>query len=214
MAASLEKAVSLLQTLYDTKFNWGYVRPDGKTYSLRREVGIFLDSIKEPKMQVKVKKLFPNAQLPVYSSNGAAGFDLFAHNVSGDSDPFKYEEQGMIVSGWQSIISKDNGCPSRMFGTGLSIEVPKGHVLLVFSRSGMGVKHGITLVNSVGVIDSDYRGEVCVPLINQSDKQYIVRMGDRIAQGIIIPYPEVEFIESEELSETDRGVNGHGSTGV
>ena len=137
-------------------------------------------------LKVKVKKLNEDAILPTYATPGAAAFDLYANNMDGD-----------------------------VIGTGLSFEIPEGHVMRVYSRSGHGFKYGVTLANSVGVIDSDYRGEVKVRLICNTIRQpeLVVRVGDRIAQAIIEPIPRVEFELADELSETERGSGGFGSTG-
>jgi len=136
-------------------------------------------------MQVKVEKLYASAQLPVYGSAGAACFDLYAHNDRGDG----------------------------VFGTGLAFEVPEGHVMLIYSRSGHGFKHGIRLANCVGVIDSDYRGEVVVKLHHDRGGFLPLLCGERIAQAMIVPVDRVTFVESDELSGTERGAGGFGSTG-
>lgn len=141
-------------------------------------------------INIKVKKLNPDAQLPIYATPGSACFDL--HSTV----------YGLIPR-----------LGSYSFGTGLAFEIPKDHVMLVFSRSGDGFKHGVRLSNCVGVIDSDYRGEVKVKL-RADEELKIVCKGDRIAQGIVLPIPLVMFEEAEELSDTDRGENGFGSTGV
>jgi len=134
-------------------------------------------------MKVKIRKLHPNAVIPTYATDGSGAFDLTA-------------------------ISKQG----QVYGTGLTIEVPKGHVLYVYSRSGMGFKDGIRLANAVGIVDSDYRGEVMVKLQSDTGNPY-PSSGDRIAQGIIMKVPHIEFEEVEELSDTQRGVNGFGSSG-
>src|SRR5690606_29317518 len=100
--------------------------------------------------------------------------------------------------------------------TGLSFEIPEGHVMLIFSRSGHGFKNNIRLANCVGVIDADYRGEVMVKLTHDrrfGDFDFPVEPGDRIAQVMVIPFPRVTFEEVEELSSTERGEGGFGSTG-
>lgn len=150
-------------------------------------------------MKVKVKKLYPDAQLPTYATDGSAAFDIYAYIP---------EKQSIIASGMYNTYS-----------TGLSFEIPEGHVLLIYSRSGHGFNHNIRLSNSVGVFDADYRGELKVKLINDSHhhadyyKALKISHGDRIAQGIIMPYPKVEFEEVDSLSETVRGIGGFGSTG-
>jgi len=162
-------------------------------------------------LRLKIKKLHPNAVVPQYATPGAACFDL--HALPGD------------------YLSRAIGPGDKStFRTGLSFEVPKGHVMLVFSRSGHGFKNDIRLANCVGVIDSDYRGEVMVkltcddenPLLmpndlaaTAADKSYLViNAGDRIAQAMLVPIPQVELVEVDELSDTERGAGGFGSTGA
>lgn len=140
-------------------------------------------------MLVKVKKLHPDAQLPVYTTPGAACFDL--HSVT---DETLYKE-------------------ATAYRTGLAFEIPEGHVMLIYSRSGHGFKNDVRLVNCVGVIDSDYRGEVVVKLRKDSYGWLDIANGDRIAQAMIIPVDRVTFELSEELGETERGSGGFGSTG-
>lgn len=142
-------------------------------------------------MQVKVKKLHPDAIIPQYQTTGAACFDI--HSLGNDD-----------------IIEKP-----KTLRTGLSFEIPPGYVMLVFSRSGHGFKHGIRLANCVGVIDSDYRGELFVKLTPDDEDSYLhVKHGDRIAQAMILPIPLVQLVESDDLSETARGAGGLGSTGA
>ncbi len=140
-------------------------------------------------MKVKLRKLHPNAVIPTYATDGSGAFDLTA-------------------------ISREITSSGIIYGTGLSFDVPKGNALFVYSRSGHGFRNALRLANSVGVIDSDYRGEVMVKMVydgeGYADWPYI---GDRIAQGIILKVPHIEFEEVEELSDTQRGVNGFGSSG-
>lgn len=143
-------------------------------------------------MQVKVKKLREDAVIPKFSTSGAACFDL----VSLDSADFYGPEIG----------------PKAM-GTGLSFEVPAGHVMLIFARSGMATYCGLRPANCVGVIDSDYRGEVIVQLHADRTGMTNVTAGTRIAQAMIIKLPEYELVEADTLSETERGSSGFGSTG-
>lgn len=98
--------------------------------------------------------------------------------------------------------------------TGLKFKLPENHVLLVFSRSGHGFKHNVRLSNCVGIIDSDYRGEVKVSLQNDSDETFSVRYGDRVAQGLIVPIPQVVMVAGVVTEDTARGSGGFGSTGV
>ena len=151
-------------------------------------------------MKVKVKKLHPDAKLPVYSTEGSACFDISALEL--DNIP--------SMSGRQ-LFTDD----TTVIRTGLSFEVPKDHVMLVFSRSGHGFKENVRLSNCVGVIDSDYRGELMVKLIKDAPSHNtLINKGDRIAQAMIIPVQQVQFELVNELSDTTRGTNGLGSTGV
>ena len=143
-------------------------------------------------MVMKWKRLHKEAQLPQRQTEGAAGYDLRA-----------------CV---EAPVTLEPG-EGYSFPTGLAGEIPQGLVGLIFCRSDLGVKHGVSLPNCVGVIDSDYRGELVVPLRNFGDKPYTVHPGERIAQLVIIPvcFPLLE--EAEELSSTQRGTGGFGSTG-
>lgn len=158
-------------------------------------------------MNINIKKLHPNAQVPTYAHHGDACFDLYAATVGG------YDHIGHIVY---------EGAP-LVCGTGLAFDVPAGHVMLVFSRSGHGFKHDIRLANCTGIIDATYRGEVMVKLTcdapdesfaTESLPHYKVNIGDRIAQAMIIPVERVPFDVVDELSETARGDGGLGSTGA
>lgn len=149
-------------------------------------------------MQVKIKRLHKDAVMPTYGTAGAACFDLYAvinDEVHGSSPV---------------VIMPDHHAVIR---TGLAFEVPEGYVLDVFSRSGNGFKSGIRLVNCVGQVDSDYRGEIQIGLQNDRRAKFTVRHGDRIAQGRIIPVQKVDFKWTFDLTVTDRGTGGFGSTG-
>lgn len=143
-------------------------------------------------MEVRVKKLDPNAQLPTYGSAGAGGADLYAC----------LEAAVTIQPGETAWI-----------GTGIALEVPPGCVGLVYARSSMGAKRGLAPANKVGVVDSDYRGEIRVVLLNHSNRPQTVEPGERVAQFVITPVLTPAYREAEELSDTDRGVGGFGSTG-
>lgn len=143
-------------------------------------------------MKVKIKKLHPDAVIPKYAKYGDAGVDLTA--ISRDADLRSYV-------GSQDIIT---------YKTGLAIEIPEGHVGLLFPRSSI-YKQDLSLTNSVGVIDSGYRGEIMLKFRKSNYKEYEV--GDRVGQLIIVPYPQIEFEEVEELSDTERGDGGYGSSG-
>ena len=145
-------------------------------------------------MQLKIKKLHPDAIIPQYATKGAACFDL--HAVS----------EGKITPAMPV-----------MFKTGLSFEIPEGWVMLIFSRSGHGFNSAVRLSNCVGVIDSDYRGEVKVKLTCDDLSEEIpplrINPGDRIAQALLVPSCRVTFNFAEELTDTARGAGGFGSTG-
>jgi len=141
---------------------------------------------------VNVKKLNPNAILPSYGSDGAAGADLYAC--------------------LQESITIDPG-ETAWIPTGISLEVPAGYAGLIYARSSLGVKRGLAPANKVGVIDSDYRGEINVVLLNHGKEPQMISNGDRIAQFLITPVLTPQFIEVKELSDTDRGAGGFGSTG-
>jgi dUTP pyrophosphatase len=145
-------------------------------------------------LKAQVIKLSPEAQLPEYATDGSACFDIRAYL------PLNKEHPVYIVD--NSIIN-----------TGLAFEVPEGHVMQVFSRSGHGFKHDVRLANCVAIIDSDYRGELMIKLTNDGLFPFEVKHGDRIAQGMIVPIPKVEFLEVNELTDTVRGEGGLGSTG-
>ena len=141
---------------------------------------------------IKVKKLRENAVLPTYGSAEAAGADLYAC----------LQEPVTILPGETAFIP-----------TGLSMELPVGYVGLIYARSGLACKKGLAPANKVGVIDSDYRGEYIVALYNHGSDAQIVASGERIAQLVITPVFTPGFVETEELSDTQRATGGFGSTG-
>ncbi|MBO5612126.1 MAG: dUTP diphosphatase [Prevotella sp.] len=132
-------------------------------------------------------------QLPAYATEQSAGMDLRA-NID---EPITLHPM-----------------ERRLIPTGLHIALPKGMEAQIRPRSGLALKHGITVLNSPGTIDADYRGEVMVLLINFSDKDFVINDGERIAQMVIARYEQVEFKTVEELDETKRGEGGYGHTGV
>lgn len=159
---------------------------------------------KRDDLQLKIKKLHPDAIIPAYQSAGAACFDLHAL-ISSDAEG----EQAANVLATHSTPA--------VIRTGLAFEVPEGFVLMIYSRSGHGFKHDVRLANCVGVIDSDYRGEVQVKLTNDGKGAGAclrVAHGDRIAQAMLIPVQQVRLLEVDELSQTERGTGGFGSTGA
>lgn len=143
-------------------------------------------------MIIRIKKLRENALVPSRGSAYAAGYDLYA--------------------AIDAPVTIAPHC-TAMVGTGLSVEIPEGYFGAVFARSGLASKHGLRPANCVGVCDSDYRGEYTVALHNDSDEERTVQPGDRIAQLVVIPHLSVDFEEAEELSDTQRGAGGFGSTG-
>lgn len=155
-------------------------------------------------LHVAIAKSIPegmqhNVHIPQYATDGAACLDLHAFMLPAE------DSYAHINPGTPTVIR-----------TGLEFQVPEGHVMLIFSRSGHGFKNDIRLANCVGVIDSDYRGEVMVKLTNDnSDGQFItVRHGDRIAQAMLVEIPRVKLEVVQKLSETTRGEGGFGSTGT
>lgn len=149
-------------------------------------------------MNLNIKKLHPNAKLPTYGTDGAAAFDLYAAEVIGS------DEYGTVVFKGNDVV----------VGTGLSFEIPQGHAMLIFSRSGMGFTHGVRLCNSVGVIDSDYRGEVMIKLVGDDECGPRISAGDRVAQAVVLPVTRCTFTEVDQLTTTERGTGGFGSTGA
>lgn len=158
------------------------------------------------RISLKVKRVHPDAIIPQYQKDGDACFDL--HCISG-ALLGPHEHNGLDGKG-QSVE----------FRTGLAFEVPPGYGMFIFSRSGHGFNHGVRLANCVGVIDSGYRGEVKVKLHLdvqvhwREGRHYGVMAGDRIAQAMLLPIPMVRFVEVDELSDSERGAGGFGSTGA
>lgn len=142
--------------------------------------------------QIRVKKLNENAILPTYGSTEAAGADLYAC-LDGD----------LIVAPGQTAFVP----------TGIAMEVPKGCAGLIYARSGMACKRGLAPANKVGVIDSDYRGQIIVALHNHGAAEQMIGHGERIAQMVITPVLTPAYVESTELDDTERGTGGFGSTG-
>lgn len=143
---------------------------------------------------VKIKVINKgHQQLPAYATSQSAGMDLRA-NID---EPLTLRP-----------------LERKLIPTGLHIALPEGHEAQVRPRSGLALKHGITVLNSPGTIDADYRGEVMVLLINLSDHDFVVNDGERIAQMVIAKHEQGEFIEVDELDETERGEGGYGHTGV
>ena len=144
-------------------------------------------------LTLKMKKVRPGAIIPKRATSGSAGLDLCACT----------ENEVVLKAGERTVIP-----------TGIAIAIENNETAaFVYARSGLGIKHGISLSNGVGVIDSDYRGEIMVSLHNHSGQTQEIADGERIAQLVITPFLRVEFTETDELSDTVRGAGGFGSTG-
>lgn len=148
---------------------------------------IFMD-----KINLKLQKLDENVTVPCYQTEGAAGMDLCA-----------FLQEPITLKSLER----------KLIPTGLKMELPHGYEAQIRPRSGMSIKHGITLINCVGTIDEDYRGELCVPVVNLSTEAFTINNGDRIAQMIISPVTKADIEVVTELSDTQRGEGGFGSTG-
>lgn len=142
-------------------------------------------------MELKFKSL--SGSLPTYATDGASGMDLRA-----------FIDEPVILQPMER----------RLIPTGLFVQIPEGYEGQVRARSGLAIKHGIGLVNSIGTIDSDYRGELKIPVINFGNESFTINNGDRIAQLVIASYERVVPITVSDLDETDRGEGGFGHTGV
>lgn len=142
---------------------------------------------------VKVKMINKSDNpLPQYETEGSAGMDLRANII--EELELKPLERKLVP-------------------TGLFMELPNGYEAQIRARSGLSIKHGITMINAVGTIDSDYRGEIKIPLVNISNETYKIAPGERVAQMVIAKYERADVIEVEEIDETNRGAGGFGSTG-
>ena len=144
-------------------------------------------------MQIKIKKVNPNAKIPTRGSDQAAGYDLYAC----------LDTENITIPAHQTV----------KVPTGISMAIPEGYFGAIFARSGLAAKQGLRPANCVGVIDSDYRGEFMVMLHNDTDEPKTVENHDRVAQLVVMPFMPVEFQETDSLDETQRGSGGFGSTG-
>lgn len=144
-------------------------------------------------IDVKIKYLSDKATEPRYATDGSLGMDLSA----------ALSEPVVIKPGERVAVP-----------TGIAIQIPDGWGAFVFPRSGLSLKSGITMCNCVGVIDTDYTGELKAAVINVSDKEFTVNSGDRIAQLVFLPVEKARLVSAEELDDTDRGDGGFGSTGI
>ena len=147
-------------------------------------------------VDVAVKTLphFEGLPLPAYETDGAAGMDVRAAVPDGEPLSLKPGERAMVP-------------------TGLSVAIPEGYEIQMRPRSGLAAKHGITCLNTPGTIDSDYRGELKVIMINHGDEPFVIARGERIAQLVLAPVTRAAFTEVDDLDETERGSGGFGSTG-
>lgn len=141
---------------------------------------------------LKIQRLPHNVNVPEYKTEGAAGMDLCA----AISEP---------------IVLKP--LERKLIPTGLKIELEHGYEAQIRPRSGLSIKHGISLINCVGTIDEDYRGEVCIPIVNLSNQSYVIQPGERVAQMVIAKYEQAKLEVVTELTDTVRGEGGFGSTG-
>ena len=141
---------------------------------------------------IEIKLVTKRGNIPAYETEGSAGMDLKA----------VLNEPVILAPGERRLIP-----------TGLFIELPQGYEAQVRARSGLAIKHGITLINCVGTIDSDYRGEIQVPLVNLGQEDFEIKNGERIAQMVIAKYEQISWKITDELSETERGAGGFGHTG-
>ena len=144
-------------------------------------------------MKVNFKKLDVNAKVPTYGSSYSAGADLYAL-TNGETITFLPGE-------------------TKIIHTGIAMEIPEGYAGLIYARSGIANKRGLAPSNKVGVVDADYRGEIMVSLHNHSNETQEISDGERVAQMVIAPFLAVEYNEVEELTDTERGTGGFGSTG-
>jgi dUTP pyrophosphatase len=149
---------------------------------------------------IDIKKLNEDAIIPTRGSAYAAGYDLYANNIYGQNSD-------------KDWILQINPGECVKIGTGIAVAIPEGYFGGIYPRSGLATKQGLAPANKVGVIDSDYRGEVIVALYNHSSVPQMINKGDRIAQLIVQPYLNFEWVEVDELDDTDRGDGGFGSSG-
>ena len=142
---------------------------------------------------MKVRIISKSGVLPRYETSGSSGFDL----------PAYFSEPVVLKPGERKLVP-----------TGIFLELPEGYEAQVRARSGLAIKRGIGLVNGIGTVDSDYRGELKVPLINWGEEEFVINSGDRIAQVVVCRFEQVRLEPVEELDSTERGSGGFGHTGV
>ena len=167
-------------------------------------VNIKIRKAKYKMENVKIKKLYNNSKIPIKMHDYDAGFDIMAHLPS---DMF-CEIEGNKINGIMI-----NPGETVMVGSGISVDIPKGYYLAIYSRSGLSSKRGVGLANSVGIIDCNYHDEIMLPLYNHGTQSQIIRHNDRVAQCMLMPIIDTKFIEVDHFDTEDRG-GGLGSTGI
>lgn len=168
-------------------------------------------------IKLGVKRLYKDVQLPQYAHVGDACFDIRVY--IGDNESFFTDGSiPLVEDGEKSVPHKQiyiRPSESYTFHTGLVFDIPEGYMLVMYPRSGLGIKHHITLSNSTGIIDSCYTDELRVALFNEGKNGFLVNSGDRVAQGMLVPVPEVVIEEVDEVKVKSRGTDsGLGSSGV
>ena len=157
-------------------------------------------------LNVKIKKLYPDAKIPTYGSKEAACADLYAY-LDDNTNRVQVSKDG------RRYVEIKPHCTEKI-SSGVAMELPEGYCGLIYARSGMATKFGLGPANSVGCCDSDYRGPYIVPVLNHSNQDKRVYDGERIAQVMFVPYIQASFEEVDSLSDTERGEGGFGSTGT
>jgi dUTP pyrophosphatase len=148
---------------------------------------------------------------PVYATEGSAGFDFVANNFKFVYTGNKKVDAKDFINAYGQLVLEPG--QRALIGTGVFVALPQGLELQVRPRSGLALKEGITVLNSPGTIDADYRGEIGVILINHSEDNAYIKLGDRIAQGVVAPYVKIEWSQVDTLDETARGEGGFGHSG-
>ncbi|MDO8335809.1 MAG: dUTP diphosphatase [Candidatus Saccharibacteria bacterium] len=143
-------------------------------------------------MQIKIKKLHPQAEIPKYHTEDSAGVDIAAAI-----------DEPIVIKPLER----------KLVPAGFAIEIPKGYEIQIRARSGLSLKHGITAANGVGTVDADFRGEICAILVNLSNQDFTVEPGMRVAQMVLSKFETIEWNEIDTLGDTTRGKSGYGSTG-
>lgn len=207
--ASLDRIDSKLGYI---KNNIQWIHKDVNQMKMNLKENYFIDFCKKISKNsdkqtniIKFKKLDKKAIIPKYQTAGSAGFDFHAviDKISYHGEVAEEENDIVIEPGQQKVIK-----------TGLSVEIPQGWQMEIRPRSGLAFKHSITITNAPGTCDADFRGEIKIILYNLGKENFIIKNGDRIAQGVIMPAPQFDIVEANELESTERGTGGFGSTGI